>query len=200
MSKLSTFVAFVTGGAIGSLITWKFLKTKYEMIAQEEIDSVKETYSKRSIQKYEAPQNSNEDEETPKETERVKEKPDIMEYAARLSSQGYTTYSGTKDAVTKLKRAADGPRVVSPDEFGDDEEYSKITLYYYADGILCDDEDQPVDNIDDIVGEDFADHFGEYEDDSVFICNDSRRCYYEILKSLKTYREVIEQFPYKAEM
>ena len=199
MNKLSTFVAFIAGGAIGALVAWKIAEARKE----EEIASVKATYSKITVPRYEGPQDAREAEEAKevsKETEHVKEKPDIMEYAARLSSQGYTTYSNVKEAVTKPKRAVDGPRVISPDEFGDDEEYSKITLYYYADGVLCDDEDQPVDNIDDIVGEDFAEHFGEYEDDSVFICNDPRRCYYEILKSLKTYREVIEQFPYKAEM
>lgn len=26
-------------------------------------------------------------------------------------------------------------------------------------------------NVDELVGEDFASHFGEYEDDSVFSCN-----------------------------
>lgn len=41
------FIAFVAGGALGSLATWMFVKKKYEQIAQEEIDSVKEVYSKR---------------------------------------------------------------------------------------------------------------------------------------------------------
>ena len=46
-TTLSNFIIFATGAAIGSVVTWKIVKTKYEQIAQEEIDSVKEVYSKR---------------------------------------------------------------------------------------------------------------------------------------------------------
>ena len=38
--KVANVLAFVAGAVIGSAITWKFVKTKYERIAQEEIDSV----------------------------------------------------------------------------------------------------------------------------------------------------------------
>ena len=43
---VSYSLIFSTGVAIGSFVTWKMVKTKYERIAQEEIDSVKETFSK----------------------------------------------------------------------------------------------------------------------------------------------------------
>ena len=44
---LSKIVIFAVGAGIGSAVTWKLLKAKYEQIAQEEIDSVKEVFSKR---------------------------------------------------------------------------------------------------------------------------------------------------------
>ena len=37
---------FVAGAAIGSAVTWKVVKNKYEQITQEEIKSVKEEYSR----------------------------------------------------------------------------------------------------------------------------------------------------------
>ena len=40
-SKGLTFLAFIAGAGIGSVCTWQLLKRKYELIAQEEIDSVK---------------------------------------------------------------------------------------------------------------------------------------------------------------
>lgn len=43
MSK--AFTAFITGIAIGALVGVVSVKRYYENIAQEEIDSVKETYS-----------------------------------------------------------------------------------------------------------------------------------------------------------
>ena len=47
MNKLISVGFFIAGAAVGSIVTWQFLKTKYEEIAQEEIDSVKQTYAKR---------------------------------------------------------------------------------------------------------------------------------------------------------
>ena len=41
---MKAVISFVAGAAIGSLLAWKFAKDKYERIAQEEIDSVKEYY------------------------------------------------------------------------------------------------------------------------------------------------------------
>ena len=47
-STLNNVLIFAVGAAIGSAATWYFVKTKYERIAQEEIDSVKEEFSKGS--------------------------------------------------------------------------------------------------------------------------------------------------------
>lgn len=47
MSKTTGFVMFVLGAAVGSVATWQYVKKKYEQIAQEEIDSVKEIFSRR---------------------------------------------------------------------------------------------------------------------------------------------------------
>ena len=44
---MKEFIVFAAGAAIGSVITWKVLKDKYEKLAQEEIDSVKEAFSRR---------------------------------------------------------------------------------------------------------------------------------------------------------
>ena len=44
MNKARGFVMFVLGAAVGSVATWQYTKKKYERIAQEEIDSVKEIF------------------------------------------------------------------------------------------------------------------------------------------------------------
>ena len=51
-STLKNLCVFAIGATIGSLVTWKLVKTKYEMIAQEEIDSVKEVFAKRKEKSY----------------------------------------------------------------------------------------------------------------------------------------------------
>ena len=51
MSKaFSNLVIFATGAVVGSLATWQFVKKKYEQLAQEEIDSVKEAFKVNSQQ------------------------------------------------------------------------------------------------------------------------------------------------------
>ena len=44
--NFSKVFIFVAGAAIGSVVTLKFLEEKYRRIADEEIESVKETFKK----------------------------------------------------------------------------------------------------------------------------------------------------------
>ena len=90
MSKATGFVMFVLGAAVGSVVTWQYTRKKYEQIAQEEIDSVKEIFSRR--------ESATDVEIISPEPQTAKigkpeEKPDITEYAARLERDGYTNYS-----------------------------------------------------------------------------------------------------------
>ena len=208
MSKATTFFAFVAGAAIGVGATWGYFKTKYERIAQEEIDSVKETFSKRA-----------KPEETPKESEddnrskarRAREKADIMEYAARLAKEGYTNYgTAVEDGLDQRKNdqgeeardLAEPPYVITPEQYGDQVGYDAISLTYYADGVLADDDDVAMeeDDIDNAVGADFYTHFGENKDDEdvIHIRNDRLKCDYEICRDYREYAEVLEKAPYQA--
>jgi len=106
-------------------VTWYLLKDKYEALAQEEIDSVKEVFLRReqelkdqSVKKTVA--------EGIKDAD--KEKPDLKEYAERLTKEGYTRYSdfGSDEEEKPVSEA--GPYVIPPEQFGDDEEYEQISL------------------------------------------------------------------------
>lgn len=199
MNKAAGFVMFVLGAAVGSVVTWQYTKKKYEQIAQEEIDSVKEIFSRRE---------SAADVEivTPEpQTAKVgkpEEKPDISEYAARLEREGYTNYSNASAGEKKEEREAMEmkPYVISPDEFGEFEAYERISLSYYADQILADEDDEKVEDVDNVVGLESLTHFGEFEDDSVFVRNDRLKCDYEILLDQRTYSDVIKQRPHQTEV
>ena len=181
---LGKAVVFAAGAAVGSVVTWKIVKTKYEQIAQEEIDSVKEFYSKRAANENESEPDSNPNEVS---EEDVKEYKDIIEKA------NYITESNTTEIQNDYEedKEMDRPYVISPDEF-DENGYETISLTYYADGVLVDEFGGKIDEEDwgEMIGADFADHFGEYEDDSVFVRNDSFKIDYEILKDLRNYSEV----------
>ena len=96
-----------------------------------------------------------------------------------------------------LWKKYDAPYVISPDEFGEKDDYDTITLMYYEDDILADDNEDKIDDVDGIIGYDSLSHFGEYEDDAVYVRNDARRTDYEVLRMLKTYADVLKDKPYK---
>ena len=82
------------------------------------------------------------------------------------------------------------PYIITPEDFGE-YGYSTVSLTYYADDVLTyEDDDELIDNRDEIVGDDAVNHFGEYEDDSVFVRNDAKKCDYEILYDQRNYHDI----------
>lgn len=203
-STLKGVLIFVLGAAAGSLATWKLIEKKYKDIAQEEIDSVKDTFSKMKKNEYpdkledypdfEEFDDSDNVEEEPKPEQKIdrNNKPDIVEYAKILSETGYTNYAERQDKKEKkgVEPVEDErPYVISPDEFGEKDGYENVTLTYYADGVLTDYFDNVISNVDEVVGFDSLDHFGEYEDDVVFVRNEKMETDYEILRDLRDFNE-----------
>lgn len=183
---LTYFAMFATGAAIGSVVTWRYLKDKYAKIAQEEIDSMKEILRERQNEVDEDDENSYFEYEDGADEER---------------KNAYEKYSSMyTDAVEQIEKENETnmgkkPYVISPEEFDELEEYDKVSLTYYSgDNVLADsfsDEVFEEDEIDEAVGSDFASHFGEYEDDSVFVRNESRYIDYEILMDERSYQEAV---------
>lgn len=183
--KFKCTVAFIIGAAAGSVVTWKLLKTKYEQLTQEEIDSVKEVFSRR------------EDKDITVSIE--KDERDIFEKDKGTVGQiirEYNKYSSNNDKEqVEERKIMDKPYVISPSEFGEITEYETISLTYYADQVLTDEDDELVENVGNLVGFDSLTHFGEYEDDSVFVRNDALKCDYEILYDHRKYKDVIRKRP-----
>lgn len=184
--NLNNIVVFTAGAVIGSAVTWKLVKTKYERIAREEIESVKAVFSKRKEEVTE--QDHSDIDITVAE---LKEQKD--EYCKRLDDCKYTNYSDAKEVADLNK-----PYVIAPEEFGECE-YETVSLTYYADGVLTDDQNFIVEDVDFVVGVDSLNHFGEYEDDSVFVRNDELKADYEILLVTDKYSDIAKQNPHLAE-
>lgn len=170
MNKLFIFAA---GAVIGSIVTWKLVKDKYARIAQEEIDSVKEVFSRRN--KLDEPVEEKNEEPVPTSEE-------VVKYKNIINSCGYS-------AVERVETMHDKPYVIEPGVFGEDSDYETVSLSYYADGVLTDENNCIIDpgEIESLIGEESLDHFGEYEEDSVFVRNEERKTDYEILAIQNNY-------------
>lgn len=216
--RLLKFVLFTVGAAIGSAVTWKFVKTKYERIAQEEIDSVKNEYAslvqsmknklKESVVKND--EDNGDDEYYPDDDERdftEKEKAQIVEYH-KLVSKYRGNDADEDDEGDKNNEEGDnggededevpyinGPYVISADEFNSSPPgYNAQPLDYFADGVLADGWGVRLD-IEETIGEDSLSHFGEDEDDILYVRNERNEIDYEITRDPRTYEEVLRTNP-----
>ena len=172
---LTNVLIFAVGAAIGSVVTWKLTKDYYEQIANDEIQSVMDQYSERLDEQKERIQNVIDDLE-----EEIEE-----EYENIIKDNNYA-----EEVETMAKG---GIHVIHPDEFAEYETYGVETLYYYADKVVANTLDEVLepDEYESTIG-DALEHFGEYEDDSVFVRNDELECYYEILLNLDNYADICE--------
>lgn len=187
-SGLSKFFIFATGAAIGSVVTWKIVKTKYEQIANEEIESVREYYAQKDKEKL-TDEAYGEDEEEPDadfDAKKEKKKAEMKEYRKIISGAGYSD-DVKEDDETMVD---DKPFVISPEDAEDSDYDIEHLDYYEGDDVLADSFGDVITNIDGTVGADFASHFGEYEADTVFVQNDAHRLVYEICRDFGNYSEV----------
>jgi hypothetical protein len=193
---------FAAGILTGSLCTWYSTKKYYEKIANDEIESMKEWLARRVEEQDEkAEEQSSEPAEKPTSPSM---KPNLMEYAAMVKDLGYTDYSRRTEEPEKEAKEdeevdeMDRPYVIEPEEFGECD-YEEVSLTHYADGVLTDEQDNPVEDVDSMVGEDYAEHFGEYEDDSVFVRNDRMQTDFEILADQRNYSDLDKNKSYPTE-
>ena len=192
---MKNLLFFVAGTAIGSVVTWKLIEKKYKDLADEEIESVKETFKNRKsrITKDEVK------ETVEKVINKWKEPKETVEDI--VTSEGYYTEDEEEteeDDESNYTVDVDPgvevivPYVITPEQFGEYDEYGTKTLTYYADNVLTDEIDNPITSEEMItmIGPDALDHFGEYEDDSVYIRDEMNEMDYEILKSEKMFSEI----------
>lgn len=163
------FVTFALGAAAGSVAAWALLKSKYKNMAREEIEEVREYYREKNV-----------DESCDEASEEGDEVAQYQEIAK--------TYTGQEGGSAMTNDITPIPYVITPEEFAMDDDYQSESLTLYACGTLTDDFDNPIEDVDAMVG-DALDHFGEYEDDSVFVRNDQYKCNYEICKDVRTYEQ-----------
>lgn len=187
---LSNVLLFAAGVVVGSAVTWKIFKSRYEFI-EEEFDT-----DELEVDGEIDEEPNEESEEFTTTNSSFSRKPPIKEYAQIINSSGYATVE-----VEEVEGDEDvyEPYVIRPEEYGEIHAYETLSLNYYADGVLTDDLDNRIEDVESIVPADFADHFGEYEEYAVFVRNDERQCDYEILRDTRRFVDVVGDDPYPLE-
>lgn len=178
MNKASGALIFLAGVAAGSIGTWFIIKKKYEEIADAEIASIKEAYGRRTSVIL--------DETTTEGND--KDKTDLMTfYKDKIKDEGYVNYS-EKPSNNKEDKEMKKPRVITYEEFNESD-FDAISLTYYADDVLVDDDDEVINNTDEIIGDiDISHEFGD--EDCVYVVNNELKTVYEICRDYRKYSEI----------
>ena len=193
--KLSNVLLFTAGAVVGSLVTWRIFKSRYEIVedvAEEKIDEAEDESEEEDLEVFESKANYG-------------KKPPLNEYVKMVEDRGYTPKTHIEEVEEEIANGEYGdenvyePFVIRPEEYGELHAYETLSLNYYADGVLTDDLDNPIEDVESLVPADFADHFGEYDDNAVFVRNDNLECDYEILRDLRKFTDVVGEDPYPTE-
>lgn len=174
---LSELIIFAIGAAAGSVVTYALMKRKQNIAEYEDYyveDEVKEEKPESACTK------KNEEEKT--------NESNMVQYNKIVKQ-----YSGSDEKKEEKEQEVEDmerPYVISVNEYAEIEEYETETLYYYADDVLTDEEDNIIDDVDDIVGEEALKEFDRNPDcDSVYVRNDARQTDYEILRDFNNYSD-----------
>ena len=201
---LFNVLIFAAGAVAGSAVTWKIVKTKYERIAQEEIDSVKEAWARRLIQEVteESPNKVDYDCEEEDDCDEDDYDP-VMTMYQNLAGM-YAKASSVDDAENDGEGEGDedeevpyvnGPYVITPNDFGDGNyEHDMYGLTYYADGVLANDWYQTFD-IEETIGEESLEHFSEYAEDVLHVRNERLSADYEIVRDPRNFADLLANDP-----
>lgn len=193
-TSISVAISFTVGAISGCMVTYYLLKKHFKEIADTEIESVKKAFEGYNPD-YSDENTISESSECKKERyESDGDYPDktVMEYLNTVKKAGYagktdytSFYLRTEDDTSEMTKE---PYVISPDDF-DEIGYDVVSLTYYSDGVLANTDGDVVDDVDELIGNDSLSHFGEYEEDSVFVRNDLLKTDFEILKDPCSYCE-----------
>lgn len=189
---LSKVLIFMAGCGIGSVVTWRAIEKRYQQIAQEEIDSVKEAlgYFKDSETEVE-PKSKDEEDEDDENNQFNRDAESAREELAHIcKEQGYD-YNGISKKEGEEEMGENKPYVITPSEF-DENGYKTKTLFYYNDDVVTDERGKVLSekSIEKLIGKESLTTFGQYESDSVFVRNDDLKTDYEILADERNYHEM----------
>ena len=190
------------GAAGGYFLADRLIKKKYELMAQQEINEVKSMYlakcrklddikkndEQKSIIATFNPSNVSVDHlDIDKEIKnKINDMYGILSKTKYSNSLSATNLDGSEDRFIEDEPPIENletPYVITTRDFVHTKRYyDKITLLYYEDdGTLATESDNMIEDIDVAIGDSSLDHFGEYEEDAVYVRNDRLSTDYEVL-------------------
>lgn len=180
MKAIKGIFIFAIGALSGTFVGAQLAKKKYEEIANEEIEEIRDYY--RKINKELADQLVDKTSEPEKVEEHKEEVEEIVEERKQYEN---IIKRGNYMAVDEEEQnnVCGEAYPIDPSEFGNEGKNATETLTYFADGVLVNEVDEVVEDPDLVVGRHHIDIFNEFPDATcVYVRNDLDGMDYEIIK------------------
>lgn len=214
-------VGLVGGALVGWGLCEKKLRTKYEQIAEDEIDQMREHFRARLVAREEKPdlaQLTDKAEDlgygTPNRVEvprpdkpavidRVPEDGQASKKLAEVIAKEHATSKNIFEEaavvddwdyeIEQASRSPEKPYVIHVDERHEHGYTESTFTFYEGDNVVCDERDSIVDAVEEILGEDNLSKFGHGSGDRnvVYIRNDALGVEVEVCRSQQSYAEEV---------
>lgn len=190
-NSTKTILSALVSAGCAALATWFIAKKYYREQYKQELEEVREYY--RNRKPTEDILTGNPDKADPTVEEIAVAEHFAKEYGA---GQAVEETLQTKDIPVEQDDDCEEPEtdenepsMIYADEYAGDMEHDCVTFHFYPNGVLCDDGYNVIrrNEWDQYVPEDFADHYGEYDDDVVYVHNPRLKINIEIIREPEPY-------------
>lgn len=189
-------VAFILGAAAGVASSMLYFKTKYEQKADAEIQEIRDLYAKKT-------ETEEKKEDVPVTSHQVSKADDLHVTARRVSE--YTKYI-PKTETDQTEEPKDGihveridfapmknpnppkPYLIDSSDYGQDDNFDPLCWEWYTDGVLANENDEIVDDIQEWIGDGLK-VFAETEDNLFWVRNEKYGVDIEVARSGITYEK-----------
>lgn len=196
-SIITSSAFLLLGAAAGFLGGYYFSKNKYLAMAEKEIDSVRKVYEKHFSSKTEQAVPIAKEEtknpvpvSNPDKEKYVNYTKMYNEEATNIDVSSKSSIGTSSNSHKKVNTTKKVPYVITPDEFNDSD-YEVVTLMYYSDKVLADEDDNVIHDVNGVIGPEALSTFGRYLDDTVYVRDDLKRIDYEIIWDTRKYSSVV---------
>mgnify|MGYP000948048415 CR=1 FL=1 len=182
-------IIFAVGLGLGAFIGYKYAEKKLTELNEKDIAELKAYYNGEFQAKlFENKEKMAENDEKLPEND--------LQNSIDNSSNGYEkAIKAMNEPIVEEKSAEINEKrvIISSDEFLDDEEYDKETIYYYEeDEVFCDPEYEILPEAIDRIGKENLDNVGMFENNVLYVRNELFGKDYEVIFYEGAYSDIIE--------
>lgn len=185
--------SLLIGAAAGFAGGYFFGKNKYQALADKEIADVKKLYESHFAPKQDANDENKDTIVKEKQPAPVESNDVYTDYTKKYAGGDVSKELPPEILKGKSKKSATNkkpPYVITGFQLGELEDYKVVTLVYYKDKVLADEDGNIIKNYKEVVGPDALNSFGE--NDATYVRDDNIKIDYEILLDERSFSDINE--------